>query len=110
LQLQNNTNHPKIGKNGTQNCLVMGINKATITKLARNVLNNGLGNAIIERQKMANMVNSKYCPSYKLHLCFLNARNVSFGSKLVSNLVITDAGETLEFIRAFVARHFRRSR
>jgi hypothetical protein len=74
---------------------------------AMKVRNRGLGNVMIERQKMKRMESNIHCPSYIDHRCFRRARIVSEGDKEVSNCVMAVVGDEPRIL-ALVALHFRR--
>lgn len=94
--MKKKSNQVKIGRTGRKNCLVTGMSSASISKDAAAVLTSGPGAWLMESEKMATMINIKYCPSLYDHLCVLKARIVSEGSKEVSIEAIDDAGDCAE--------------
>jgi hypothetical protein len=60
LHEKNNTNQLTTGRNGNQNCLVIGMSIASIKRLATPVLMSGPGNSMMDKQKMPKIMMNTY--------------------------------------------------
>lgn len=110
LQLENRKSHVRVGSNGRRNCLVIGRHKPVISSVARNVLANGPGASLTDKEKMATMARKRYCASYIDHECVRRERSVSEGDHEVSSEAIDDVGAWRLRILDLVALHFLRTR